>query len=216
MSIRYYENIYKTSENRMPARSYYIPAGISEYTLLNGEWDFAYFSKDIDVPEDIQKWDKIPVPSCWQLFGYDNPNYTNINFPYPVDPPFVPEDNPCGVYRRAFDVDKKWGKMYLVFEGVCSCASLFINGTYVGFTQGSHLQAEFDITDYVVEGNNTVIVKVLKWCCGSYLESQDMFRYNGIFRDVYILQRPNEHMHDIEMFPNDNIIHVFQYFPRIR
>ena len=208
MSIRYYENIYKTSENRMPARSYYIPAGIAEYTLLNGEWDFAYFARDIDVPEDIQKWDTIPVPSCWQLFGYENPNYTNINFPYPVDPPFVPDDNPCGVYRRTFDVDKKWGRMYLVFEGVCSCASLFINGTYVGFTQGSHLQAEFDITDYVVEGSNTVIVKVLKWCCGSYLESQDMFRFNGIFRDVYILQRPNEHLYDIEMFSNDNTIHV--------
>ena len=206
--MRIYENPKVTSENRVAPRSYYIPAGISEYMLLNGEWDFAYFDRDIDVPEKIESWEKIPVPSCWQLQGYENPNYTNINYPYPCDPPYVPDDNPCGVYRRQFNIDRKWGKVYFVFEGVSSCAFLYINDNYVGFTQGSHLQAEFDITDYVTAGENTVCVKVLKWCCGSYLEDQDAFRYNGIFRDVYILQRPENHIGDVEIIPNDEAINV--------
>jgi len=206
--LRDYESLKKTSENRNKLRSYYIPGGVSEYQLLNGEWKFAYFQRDIDVPETIEKWDTIPVPSCWQLYGYENPNYTNLRYPYPVDPPYVPDDNPCGVYERDFDVNKKWGKLYFVFEGVSSCAYLWINGRYVGFTQGSHLQAEFDITDYIKEGNNTVTVKVLKWCVGSYLEDQDFFRFNGIFRDCYILQRPDNHIEDIEIIPNDKEINV--------
>ena len=206
--MRDYENLQQTSENRNKLRSYYIPAGISEYQLLNGEWKFAYFHRDIDVPEKIEKWDTIPVPSCWQLYGYENPNYTNLNYPYPCDPPYVPDDNPCGVYEREFEISKKWGKLYFVLEGVSSCAYLSINGHYVGFTQGSHLQAEFDITDYVNEGINTITVKVLKWCVGSYLEDQDFFRFNGIFRDCYILQRPENHIEDIEIIPNDKAINI--------
>ena len=206
--MRVYEQLNFTSENRRPSRSYYIPGGCSEYHLLNGEWNFAYFDRDIDVPEKIEKWDKIPVPSCWQLHGYENPNYTNINYPYPCDPPYVPDDNPCGIYEREFEIEKKWGRLYFVFEGVASCACLAINDEYVGFTQGSHLQAEFDITDYVCEGTNKVTVKVLKWCCGSYLEDQDCFRFNGIFRDCYVLQRPENHIDDIEMIPNDKEISI--------
>ena len=206
--MRIYENPLKTSENREPQRSYYIPSGVSEYQLLNGEWNFAYFKRDIDVPEKIEKWSKISVPSCWQLQGYDNPNYTNINYPYPCDPPYVPDDNPCGVYKREFEIKDKWGRVYFVFEGVSSCAFLYINDKYIGFTQGSHLQAEFDITDCVVSGTNIVTVKVLKWCCGSYLEDQDAFRYNGIFRDVYILQRPENHIKDVEIIPNDKSIDI--------
>ena len=206
--MKVYENIFKTSENRLAPRSYYIPKGVSEYKLLNGEWDFAYFARDIDVPERIENWDKITVPSCWQLKGYENPNYTNVNYPYPCDPPFVPDDNPCGVYSRDFEIDNKWGKVYFVLEGVSSCAFLYINGEYVGFTQGSHLSAEFDITDFVNKGKNNVVVKVLKWCVGSYLEDQDAFRYNGIFRDVYILQRPENHIEDVEIIPNDKAINV--------
>lgn len=206
--MRIYENPLKTSENREPQRSYYIPSGVSEYQLLNGEWNFAYFKRDIDVPEKIEKWNKISVPSCWQLQGYDNPNYTNINYPYPCDPPYVPDDNPCGVYKREFEIKDKWGRVYFVFEGVSSCAFLYINDKYIGFTQGSHLQAEFDITDCVVSGTNIVTVKVLKWCCGSYLEDQDAFRYNGIFRDVYILQRPENHIKDVEIIPNDKSIDI--------
>ncbi len=205
--MRLYENPEKTSENRLPQRAFYIPRGVSEYLLLNGKWRFAYFEKDRNVPAVIEQWDTIPVPSCWQLYGYENPNYTNINYPYPCDPPYVPDDNPCGVYEREFTVNK-WGKVYFVLEGVSSCAFVTINGRYVGFTQGSHLQAEFDITDAVNNGVNTVRVYVLKWCCGSYLEDQDFFRYNGIFRDCYVLQRPFDHITDLKIEAADNAVNV--------
>ncbi len=206
--MRHYENPEHTSENRCAPRSYYIPGGVSEYSLLNGTWSFAYFSRDIDVPEEIENWESIPVPACWQLHGHENPNYCNVNYPYPCDPPYVPDDNPCGIYQREFTLEKKWGRVYYVLEGVSSCAYVYVNGSYVGFTQGSHLQAEFDITDFVRAGTNTLRVKVLKWCCGSYLEDQDFFRYNGIFRDTYILQRPAGHITDVEMIPNDREIAI--------
>lgn len=206
--MRIYENINKTSDNRLKPRAFYIPKGVSEYTLLNGVWDFAFFEDNYDLPEAVEKWDTIEVPSCWQLKGYENPNYCNINYPFPVDPPFVPDKNPCGVYRRSFEIKELWGRVYFVFEGVASCAFLYINDNYVGFTQGNHLFAEFDITDYVKKGNNTVTVQVLKWCVGSYLEDQDHFRYNGIFRDVYLLQRPENHITDIEIIPDDKAINV--------
>ena len=205
--MRHYENPQRTSENRCPARAFYIPGGVSRQIMLSGQWQFAYFSRDIDVPAVIENWDTIPVPSCWQLQGYENPNYSNINYPYPCDPPYVPDDNPCGVYQRSFTLQPE-GKTYFVFEGVSSCAYLYINGRYVGFTQGSHILSEFDITDFVRSGENTVTVKVLKWCCGSYLEDQDFFRYNGIFRDVYLLQRPQGHIGDVEMIPNDRMISI--------
>ena len=200
--MRHYENPAITGENRCDPRSYYIPGGISQYQLLNGLWRFRYYDRDIDAPERIDRWDTIPVPSCWQLQGYENPNYSNINYPYPCDPPYVPEDNPCGVYEREFTLEKLWGRVYFVLEGVASCAYVYVNGSYVGYTQGSHLQAEFDITDQVNRGANTLRVKVLKWCCGSYLEDQDFFRYNGIFRDCYLLQRPQGHITDVELIPN--------------
>ena len=206
--MRVYEDPRHTSLNRCPPRSHYIPGGVSEYSSLSGEWKFAYFRRDIDVPEEITAWDTIPVPSCWQLQGYENPNYSNINYPYPCDPPYVPDDNPCGVYEREFDLESLWGRVYFVFEGVSSCAFLYVNGQFVGFTQGSHLLAEFDITPFVTAGRNTVRVKVLKWCCGSYLEDQDFFRYNGIFRDCYLLQRPQGHIGDVEIIPNDRAISV--------
>ncbi len=205
--MRIYENPEKTSENRLPQRSYYIPTGVSEYKLLNGEWKFAYFKRDIDVPDTITEWDTVSVPSCWQILGYDNPNYTNINYPYPCDVPFVPNDNPCGVYEREFETDK-WGRLYFVLEGVSSCAFVTVNGKYVGFTQGSHLQAEFDITDFAVKGTNTVRVYVLKWCCGSYLEDQDFFRFNGIFRDTYILERPEGHITDVHITTENSTVNV--------
>ena len=206
--MRFYENPLKTSENRLAPRSYYIPSGKSEYMLLNGEWNFKYFSRDVDYCGEITEWDKISVPSCWQILGYENPNYTNINFPYPCDPPYVPNDNPCGVYERSFEIKDLWGKCYFIFEGVSSCAQLYINGEYVGFTQGSHLQAEFDITPYVKKGENTVRAVVYKWCCGSYLEDQDFFRFNGIFRDTYILQRPYDHIVTVDLSAADGIIKV--------
>lgn len=209
MQMRFYENIYKTSENRLPQRNYYIPSGKSDYMLLNGIWRFKFYNRDIDVEQSIIDWDNIEVPSCWQLQGYENPNYTNVNYPYPCDPPYVPDENPCGVYERDFNISKKWGKVYFVLEGVASCAKLAVNDNYVGFTQGSHLQAEFDITDYVFEGENKIRVDVFKWCCGSYLEDQDSFRYNGIFRDCYILQRPENHINNIRIDAYTDTISVF-------
>ena len=206
--MRIYENINKTSENRLKPRAYYIPKGVSEYHLLNGVWDFAFFEDNYDLPEKINKWDKIEMPSCWQLKGYEKPNYCNINYPFPIDPPYVPDKNPCGVYRRSFEIEKLWGRVYFVFEGVASCAFLYINDTYIGFTEGNHFSAEFDITDYVEKGENTVTVKVLKWCVGSYFEDQDHFRYNGIFRDVYILQRPEDHIKDVEIIPDGKAINI--------
>lgn len=209
--MRIYEDFKKTSENRQPQRSYYIPydspekalAGNKEqsayYTLLNGRWNFAYFKRDIDVPEKIKFTETIDVPSCWQTLGYENPGYTNINYPHPIDAPYVPDDNPCGVYSREFEIGDDWSKRqtYIVFEGVSSCMFLYINDSYAGFTQGSHLQAEFDITPFVKKGKNTITAKVLKWCVGSYLEDQDFFRYSGIFRDVYLLSREENHIKDV-------------------
>lgn len=206
--MQIYERTDKTSENRLPQRPYYIPEGKSEYRLLNGNWRFAYFSRDIDVPKSITQWDTIPVPSCWQLHGYEHPNYSNINYPYPCDPPYVPDENPCGVYEREFDLEQVWGRIYFVLEGVSSCAFVYVNGNYVGYTQGSHLQAEFDITGYANPGGNTLRVKVLKWSCGSYLEDQDAFRYNGIFRDCYLLQRPKDHMVDVDVRTEESRILV--------
>lgn len=204
--MRYFENPEKTSENRLPQRSFYIPSGEAEYTLLNGEWRFFYTEDgdSIDNANKIKKWDKIEVPSCWQIKGYDVPNYTNINYPFPVDLPFVPDINPAGIYEREFYVNDIGKRIYMVFEGISSCGSLYINGEYVGFTQGSHLQSEFDITDFVVKGKNTVRVIVRKWSVGSYLEDQDIFRMHGIFRDVYLLERPVGHIVDIDIHTENN------------
>ena len=220
--MRTYERFDKISENRETQRAYYIPYESLEkalagnkhtsayYKLLNGKWKFAYFKRDIDVPEKIADWDIVSVPSCWQSTGYEKQWYTNQNYPHAVDAPFVPDDNPCGVYERNFNIDSKWNerKTYIVFEGVSSCMFLYINGKYVGTSQGSHLQAEFDITSYVTKGENTITVKVLKWCVGSYLEDQDFFRCNGIFRDVYLLSREENHIKDVFIKANMKSIEV--------
>jgi beta-galactosidase len=220
--MRNYEDLTLIQQNREPQRSYYITYDTLEkaldgdksksayYRLLNGQWDFAYFERDIDVPEVITKWDKIPVPSNWQMQGYDTPYYTNVNYPHPVDPPFVPDDNPCGVYALKFNMDKQWidRESYIVFEGVNSCLYLYINDEFVGNSQGSHLQSEFNISKYVKQGINTLTVKVLKWCVGSYLEDQDFFRLSGIFRDVYLLSRDKESTRDIEIHVEDKNITV--------
>ena len=203
--MRMYEDLKHISENRIPQRAYYIPNG---FTLLNGEWDFKYYERDFDESRIEKSWDKIEVPSCWQLKGYDNPNYANAAYPFPYDPPFVPTENPMGVYRRTFTVNDNSNKTYIVFEGVSSCMELYINDRYVGYTQGSHLQAEFDISDVVVSGENTVVAKVRKWCSGSYLEDQDFLRFNGIFRDVYLLSRPVGHIVDIKITTDDNTVNV--------
>ena len=204
--MRFYEDLHNISVNRLPQRSYYIPQNEGAYTLLNGEWNFKYFENEADCKEDITEWDTIPVPSCWQLHGYDKPFYSNVNYPYPVDPPYVPDINPCGVYERSFEVVNDKNRTYIVFEGVSSCVFLYINGTFVGYSQGSRLQAEFDVTDFVRKGENTIRAKLMKWCSGSYLEDQDSFRYSGIFRDVYMLSRPEGHLSDIEVLAKEGSI----------
>lgn len=210
-NIRKYENLELIHENTLKPRAHYIPydslekalegnkAKSSYYTLLNGEWEFRYFSRDIDCPDVISEWDKIDVPSCWQMRGYEKPYYTNVNYPYPVDPPYVPNDNPLGVYRKIITVSKEQSdrENYIVFEGVAPCVELFINGEYVGFSTVSHSTSEFKIN--LNEGENEIIAKVYKWCASSYLEDQDFFRNNGIFRDVYILSRNKGHLFDIEI-----------------
>ncbi len=197
--MRFYEDLKHIKENRLPQRAYYIPENKGAYTLLNGEWNFKYYTADIDEDAIITDWDKIPVPSCWQIHGYDIPQYIDSHYPYPVDMPYVPDENPMGVYMREFAVENTSNHHYIVFEGVSSNLELYINDKYVGYSQGSHLQAEFDITDFVSGGTNKVLVKVRKWCSGSYLEDQDFFRFNGIFRDVYILSRPEGHIKDIKI-----------------
>lgn len=209
--MRQYENPQFIQENAEPMRAYYIPYDSKEkalrgqkeesafYRLLNGEWRFCFFENEADADDGKMDWNTIPVPSCWQLYGYEHPYYTNLNYPFPVDPPYLPEDNPCGVYEREFTIPKEWEtrETYLVTEGVASCYYLYVNGSYVGFSSVSHMQSEFCLTHYLVKGENTIRLKVLKWCAGSYLEDQDCFRYNGIFRDIYLLSRSHGHLVDI-------------------
>ena len=214
---RYYENLSVLHENTMPARAYYIPASIrmdnlmehreksDRMQLLNGTWKFRYFNSIYDVQDsffeknyDTENFDEIQVPSVWQMAGYDAHQYTNIRYPFPFDPPYVPQDIPCGAYVHAFDYsrDENAPKAFLNFEGVDSCFYVWINGSYVGYSQVSHMTSEFDITDLLQDGTNTVAVLVMKWCDGSYLEDQDKFRMSGIFRDVYILKRPEQTIRD--------------------
>ena len=214
---RYYENLNVLHENTMPARAYYIPASkrmdnLMEHReesdrmqLLNGTWKFQYYNSIYDIQEsffekdyDTEKFDEIQIPSVWQMEGYDTHQYTNIRYPFPFDPPYVPQDIPCGAYVHTFvyHKDENAPKALLNFEGVDSCFYVWINGSYVGYSQVSHMTSEFDITDILQDGENTIAVLVMKWCDGSYLEDQDKFRMSGIFRDVYILKRPEQAISD--------------------
>ena len=204
--MRKYEDLNYLHENRLKPRAYYIPENDGAYIALNGVWAFDFYERDYD--EEPAKSGEIDVPSCWQARGYEAPYYTNVVYPYPVDPPYVPMDNPMGVYTRQFEITNPERKHYVVFEGVSSCVDLFINGQFAGYSQGSRLQAEFDISAYVQAGTNEIVAKVRKWCSGSYLEDQDCFRYNGIFRDVYILSRPEGHVVDINVITKGNEVHI--------
>ena len=181
----------------------FLPREESEcFTLLNGAWDFMYYSSIIDMEDDFIRakvTDKIPVPSNWQLHGYDYHQYTNICYPIPYDPPYVPDDIPVGVYQQKFTYMPDGRDRILVFEGVDSCFYLYVNDGFVGYSQVSHSTSEFDITPYLTEGDNVITVAVLKWCDGTYLEDQDKFRLSGIFRDVYVLARPKQRIRDYEI-----------------
>ena len=214
---RYYEDLSVLHENTMPARAYFIPASkrmdnlvehreeSDRMQLLNGTWKFQYFNSIYDVQDpffekdyDTENFDEIQVPSVWQMAGYDTHQYTNIRYPFPFDPPYVPQDIPCGTYAHTFvyHKDENAPKAFLNFEGVDSCFYVWINGSYVGYSQVSHMTSEFDITDLLRDGENSIAVLVMKWCDGSYLEDQDKFRMSGIFRDVYILKRPKQAISD--------------------
>ena len=198
--------------------------------LLSGDWQFRYygsihtldaevtaadaayaprfFDVDFDTAADYAT---LPVPSVWQMHGYDHNQYTNTRYPFPLDPPYVPADNPCAVYRRTFDYtpSESAPRAYLNFEGVDSCFYVWLNGEFIGYSQVSHSTSEFDVTEHIAPGENTLVVLVLKWCDGSYLEDQDKLRMSGIFRDVYLLTRPERMIRDyfvhtsIEFGPDD-------------
>ena len=179
------------------------------FELLNGEWDFAYYDSIIDMPDDFTKVFpvKMPVPSNWQLHGFDKPQYTNVCYPIPFDPPFVPDDIPVGVYGRTYTYRPDGLKRILCFEGVDSCLYLYVNGRFAGYSQVSHHTSEFDITELLEEGENRITAAVLKWCDGTYLEDQDKFRLSGIFRDVYVLSRPEKRLEDYRIIaePDDSL-----------
>lgn len=213
----HYEDLHTYHLGTMPNRSYFIPASermddlvehrehSDRFQLLCGNWKFRYCESIHDFEElffeqgyDASNWDTIPVPSVWQNHGYDQHQYTNIKYPFPADPPYVPYDNPCGAYICDFEyaVNPAAPKAYLNFEGVDACFYVWMNGQYIGYSQVSHSTSEFDVTASIQEGKNKLAVLVLKWCDGSYLEDQDKFRTSGIFRDVYLLKRPEECIRD--------------------
>lgn len=200
----------------MPHRSYYIPfaeddiirtkhsildrTSSSRFTSFDGVWQIKQLDhvEDFDINEMLG--DSIPVPSCVQMHGYDHIQYLNIRYPFPVMLPHLPYDNPCWHYRRTFNLKKQKGeKYYINFEGVDSAFYLYINGQFKGYSQISHATSEFDITELAVNGENTIDVLVLKWCISTYLECQDKFRFSGIFRNVYMLTRPENHITDYKI-----------------
>ena len=210
---RLYEDLSVLHQNTMPDRAYYIPSSMrgdklawhressDRLQMLSGcEWRFAWYSSIHELQDQFYLpeyeagnwWKKEEVPFCWQMKGYDSQQYTNIRYPFPFDPPYVPQDNPCGAYLHHFEwhKDPKAPCSFLNFEGVDSCFYVWLNGTYVGYSQVSHHTSEFDVTQLLKDGDNLLAVLVLKWCDGSYLEDQDKFRFSGIFRDVYLLHRP--------------------------
>lgn len=219
MADRYYRQLESLHIGCEAPRAYFVPFAneadaalerekSSAFTLLNGEWDFAFFEnvEELELESEnfsasVECKDKIAVPSCWQLYlgrGYDVPNYINQDYPYPVDPPHLPDVIPCGFYRRKMNFQKKENKKYFInFEGVAPCFYLWVNDKFIGYSQVSHCTSELDITDDLIDGENKFEVLVVKWCDGSYMEDQDFFRLSGIFRDVYILERAENRITDI-------------------
>lgn len=208
----YYQDPNVLHVNRVPHHAYFVPfqkgqtpsqlerEQSANFTLLNGNWAFDLYPSPHDLPPDFLTRagsHTIPVPSNWQTQGFDAHQYTNINYPIPFDPPYVPHQNPCGVYQHEIEFEPKPNKRYFLnFEGVDSCLFVYLNGEFVGYGQISHSTNEFEITQQLQHGKNCLVVVVLKWCDGSYLEDQDKFRMSGIFRDVYILEREQNYLQD--------------------
>ncbi len=179
---------------------------------LNGQWQFSYFTSPEAVPEswvneDVAHSDTIPVPSNWQMLGYDAPIYTNVTYPIPVNPPFVPQENATGCYSLTFQVNSDWlqsGQTRIIFDGVNSAFHLWCNGHWIGYAQDSRLPSEFDLSKVLVDGENRLAVMVLRWSDGTYLEDQDMWRMSGIFRDVTLLHKPQTHLSDMQVVTHLN------------
>ena len=201
-------------------RAYFIPYGnenaakkdnrseSENFLSLCGDWDFHFYNSVYEAPDFLadgfstEGFDKLTVPRSWQTVqgkGYDTPNYTNVRYPIPFDPPYVPEENPCGLYSRDFTVGANMLKkeIYINLEGVDSCFYLYINGEFAAYSQVSHMTSEVNITKYLKEGKNNIKVLVFKWCDGTYLEDQDKYRYSGIFREVFLLARDKKHIEDV-------------------
>ncbi|MBP3237694.1 MAG: hypothetical protein J6M24_01200 [Lachnospiraceae bacterium] len=209
--MRYHEDFNTLHVNTTDDHCYYIPFDrtqypfaereeSSEFQLLNGEWDFKFYKSFREISDrqilsaDFEN--KIDVPSCIQMRGFDYPQYVNVQYPIPYNPPFVPDDNPVGVYRTFYEYEKDGKDRLLVFEGVDSCFYLLINGELFGYSQVTHATSEFNITAALNPGQNEIRLIVLKWCDGTYLEDQDKWRLTGIIRDVYMLSRPRKRLKD--------------------
>ncbi|KAA1159820.1 beta-galactosidase [Pseudoalteromonas fuliginea] len=182
----------------------------SQKKSLNGQWDFKLFDKPEAVDESLlsetlnSDWQSITVPSNWQLHGFDKPIYCNVKYPFAVNPPFVPSDNPTGCYRTEFTVTQEQlaQRNHIIFEGVNSAFHLWCNGQWVGYSQDSRLPSEFDLSKLLVAGTNRIAVMVIRWSDGSYLEDQDMWWLSGIFRDVNLLTKPQNQIRDAFITPD--------------
>lgn len=214
-------NTFKIFEkNKLHPRAYFIPYSSNStlrktdfrkeryesdlVTVLSGEWDFKFYKQKSKMPAVLNtskvKFDKVHVPSVWQREGrYQEPVYLNCPYEFKTLPPEVPEDMPCGVYRKTFNIENLAHTHYITFLGVANNIDLYINGKHVGYSEGSHNSAEFDITSYLQEGENELLATCFKWCNGSFIEAQDFFRENGIFRDVFITKQPKAFIDDFKI-----------------
>ena len=210
-----WENFLHLHENRMAPRAYFFSYDSinnaqtfqrelsRRFMLLSGQWHFSYFTNPLLVPEEfytqkMDQWGQITVPNMWQMEGHGDLQYTDEGFPFPIDVPFVPSDNPTGAYQRSFTLGESWKDQQTIikFDGVETYFEVYVNGQYVGFSKGSRLTAEFDISRYVVQGDNLLSVRVMQWADSTYIEDQDMWWTAGIFRDVYLVGKPLTHVQD--------------------
>ncbi|MEX0333774.1 beta-galactosidase [Vibrio tubiashii] len=216
IAAREWENQHVVHHNVMPAHASLHAYSSEQNALnktpssnqlsLNGQWQFALFDRPDNVPPecvsksfDDSNWSQIAVPSNWQLQGFDKPIYTNVKYPFADTPPKVPEDNPTGVYRTRFQFTPKQGQTRVTFDGVNSAFHLWCNDQWVGYSQDSRLAAEFELSDFLIDGENQLTVMVMRWSDGSYLEDQDMWWLSGIFRDVTLLTKPAIHIKDVQV-----------------
>ncbi|MDR2091257.1 MAG: DUF4981 domain-containing protein [Clostridiales bacterium] len=214
-----YKSFNVFARNRLDARSYFIPFssrlkadGVSvplsrfssdRVTPLSGEWQFHYYKKVSEMPDAIDTgnvvFDRISVPSDWQRTGYEPPVYLNTRYQFKLDPPNFPEDCPCGLYRKIFKIDDVTANYFITFLGVSSGFDVYLNGQHIGYGEGSHNSAEFDLSKFIKRGENELLAVVYKFTNGTYLECQDMFRENGIFRDVYLTKLDRSYVFDYDV-----------------